>query len=133
MKVFVEDIVAGVTEGGEGVVGLYGLDYSLAMYIPVYTSIRIAEAREPSIRSDPRKRITDLLADEIRRLGIEELYINDVNERGVYSGTLEAGEDSYEMVPSEGILLCSITGTPIYFKSELGDVKHSEEGKAEYL
>lgn len=129
---YVEDLVAGVTEGGEGVVGLYGLDYSLAMFIPVYTAIMISEARDSSIRSDPRKRITDLLADEIRMLEVEELYINDVDERGIYSATLMTGNESYEMVPSEGILLCSITGAPIYFESELGDVKRSEDGKAEY-
>lgn len=132
MKVYVEDMVSGVSKSGEGVVGLYGLDYSLAMYIPVYTAIRISEANDPSTRSDKRKRITDLLFEEIQKLGVEELYIDDVNERGVYSATLVAGGESYEMVPSEGILLCSITDTSIYFESELGDVIRSEKEGNKY-
>jgi len=130
MKVLVEEMRCGLTPTGEGVVTLYGLDFHLTMIIPGSTAVKIAEARDPRIRVDPRKSITDLLEDEIRSLGVRELYIDRVSKQGVYSSSLKVGDNTYEVVPSEGILLCSLTGAPIYFESGLKSVERQLPGQS---
>lgn len=112
---------------------LFGLNYSLTMFIPTMTAMKIIEYREPRLRNDPRKSIIDLLGDEIRKLGVEELYIDEISNRGIYSSILSLGEESIKMVPSEGILLCSITGASIYFESELEGVEELTQTESEYL
>ena len=112
MKVLVEEMRCSLTPTGEGVVTLYGLDLQLTMLIPGSTAVKIAEARDPRLRVDPRKSLTDLMEDEIRRLDVRGLYVDRVSEHGVYSASLEVGNYTYDVVPSEGILLCSLTGPP---------------------
>ncbi len=132
-KVLAEEIKCGFTEKGAGVVRLFGLNYSLTMFIPTMTAMKIIEYREPRLRNDPRKSIIDLLGDEIRKLGVEELYIDEISNRGIYSSILSLGEESIKMVPSEGILLSSITGASIYFESELEGVEELTQTESEYL
>ena len=123
MKVLVEELRCGFTPTGEGALQLYGLNYCLSILVPGIMAVKIAEARNPHLRVDPRRGITDLLEDEIRRLGVKSLFINHISEGGVYSAALEAGGSTYEVVPSEGVLLCSLTGAPICFESELRGVE----------
>jgi bifunctional DNase/RNase len=132
LKVFVEELRSGITELGGGAVMLYGLDYSLTMYIPLQTAKKIAEIRGISTRTDERMSIIDLLGDQIKDLDIKELYINDINEFGVYTGILKISDYAYPVVPSEGLLLCSINGSPIYFESELKGVEKTDETQMDY-
>ena len=129
MKVLVEEMRCGLTTTGEGVVTLYGLDLHLTMIIPGYTAAKIAEARDPRLKADPRKGLTDLLEDDIRSLGVTELTIERVSERGVYSASLRVGDHVYDVVPSEGVLLCSLVGAPIYFESGLKGVERQPPGQ----
>ena len=129
MKVLVEEMRCGLTTTGEGVVSLYGLDYQLTMIIPGYTAAKIAEARDPRLRADPRKSLTDLLEDDIRRLGVTELTIDRVSGWGVYSASLRVGDHIYDVVPSEGVLLCSLVGAPIYYESGMKGVERQPPGQ----
>lgn len=129
MKVLVEEMRLGLTPTGEGVVTLYGLDLQLTMAIPGYMTARIAEARDPRLRVDPRKNIIDLLEDDIRRLGVRELVIDRVSEQGVYTASLRVLDHVYDVVPSEGLLLCSLVGVPVYFESEVKGVKKLQPGQ----
>lgn len=97
------------------------------MFIPGITVMKIIEKREPYRKTDTRKSIIDLIEDDIRKLDISELYINNVSDRGVYSADLILREEPIKIVPSEGILLCTITGTPIYFESDLAGVEETEK------
>ena len=125
-----EEMRCGLTLGGEGAVELYGLDYRLTIIIPRHTASRIAEARDPGLRVDPRKSITDLLEDDVRRLGVAELVIYRVTDRGVYSASLLVGDRVHDVFPSDGILLCSLVGAPIYFESTLRGVERQVPGEA---
>ncbi|MBD3205484.1 hypothetical protein GF319_03945 [Candidatus Bathyarchaeota archaeon] len=132
-KVLAEEVKCGFTENGAGVVRLFGLNYSLTMFIPTMTAMKIVEFREPRLRNDPRKSIIDLLGDQIRRMDIKELYIDEISDRGIYSSVLILEDENIRMVPSEGILLCSITGSTVYFESELEGVEKMEQKESKYL
>jgi bifunctional DNase/RNase len=127
MKVLAEEVKCGFTERGAGVMKLFGLNYSLTMFIPSITVMKIIEKRDPRQRTDQRKSITDLFEDKIRKLDTRELYIDSVSDRGTYTAVLTLGENPIKMVPSEGILLCSIIDKPIYFESELLGVEKTEK------
>ena len=97
------------------------------------TAMKIIEYREPHLRNDPRKSIIDLLGDDIRKMEIKELFIDEISDRGIYSSVLILEDEPIRMVPSEGILLCSITGSTIYFESELEGVEQTTINKSDYL
>jgi hypothetical protein len=103
------------------------------MFIPTMTALKIIEYREPTFRNDPRKSIIDLLENEIRDLKINELYIDEVSDRGIYSSILKLDDEHVRVVPSEGILLCSITGSTIYFESHLDGVEELDLKDPDYL
>ena len=58
-----------------------------------------------------------------------ELTIDRVSGWGVYSASLRVGDHIYDVVPSEGVLLCSLVGAPIYYESGMKGVEMQPPGQ----